>query len=87
MYEVLIMKIKVKFFGSMRKIMGHDELDFEIQEGTKIDLLLDRLKTDYPELAKPLKFTVISVNHIYANGEKILEDGDELGLLPPIAGG
>ena len=81
------MKIKVKFFASLRNIVGHDELDMEFKEGTTIDLVLERLKTDYPELAIPMKFTIISLNHKYARGERIPEDGDELALLPPIAGG
>ncbi|MDP6156660.1 MAG: MoaD/ThiS family protein [Candidatus Thermoplasmatota archaeon] len=81
------MKIKVKFFASLRRIVGLDELEMEFNEGTKIDQVVESLKTDFPELEKPMKFTVISLNHKYARGERILEDGDELTLLPPIAGG
>ncbi len=81
------MKIKVKLFGSMRRIVGQDELDMEFTKGIKIDEIIERLLADYPELEKPIKYTIISLNHVYAHGEEVIQNGDELALLPPIAGG
>lgn len=81
------MKIKVKFFASLLRLVGHDELEMGFKEGTTIDLVLEKLMMDYPELEKSMNFTLVSLNHKYAHGDEILKDGDELALLPPIAGG
>lgn len=81
------MKVKVKFFGSQRKVVGENEIDIELEEGTTLGELIRRLIERYPELKKLDKSTRMSVNHKSAQRSNLLEDGDEVALFPPVEGG
>jgi molybdopterin converting factor subunit 1 len=81
------MNIKVKFFSSHREAVGQDSLLLDLEEGTSIDQVVELLISDYPKISELLNFTVLSLNHNYAQGEDILKDGDELAMFPPVGGG
>ncbi|MEA1963509.1 MAG: MoaD/ThiS family protein [Candidatus Aerophobetes bacterium] len=81
------MKVKVKFFASQRKAVGKSELEINSEEKITINRLLEMLITEYPELKKLAKFTIVSLNYNFANGSELLKDGDEVALFPPVGGG
>ena len=74
------MKVTLKYFGVLAEKMncGSDILD--IEEGT---LLTDFLNDKMDSLDVKYK---VAVNHKFVN-EKILEENDEIALLPPFSGG
>jgi molybdopterin synthase catalytic subunit len=45
------------------------------------------LATEYPAILTLVSFLKIAVNHEYADGERVLVEGDEVALLPPVSGG
>ena len=57
----------------------------ELPEGTRIDEAISRVQaTAAGRLpAKPM----VAVNQSYAKGSDILRAGDELAIIPPVAGG
>nr|MBN1229700.1 MoaD/ThiS family protein [Anaerolineae bacterium] len=59
----------------------------ELREPITVQALLDHLKVLYPALSGPLSSVLVAINHEYANGEQIVQDGDEIGLFPPVSGG
>lgn len=77
------MAIKIKAFGVIRSILGHEEMEYPYFE--KLDMLLDKLKRDYPELDR--HNFVIAINQQVVNENDDLAEGDELALMPPFAGG
>ena len=77
------MKNKVLFFGILEDIVGSKELI--ISEGNSSDELLKNIKKQYPELEN--KTFQIAVNQQIINTNTTLNDGDEIALLPPFAGG
>ena len=54
----------------------------ELSEGATVADLLARL-----DPGAPLRGIAVSVNAEYAEAARILRDGDEVGLLPPVSGG
>jgi molybdopterin converting factor small subunit len=74
------MKVKVKLFASLRSF-GPDEQTLEFPEGTTIENAVRSLKI--PRTIRLLRI----VNGEHRPSEQLLQDGDELALFPPIAGG
>ncbi len=76
------MKISVKYFASMRDLMGKTSESVDIDEGsTVINLWAAVSDSAMPEN------TLIAVNMEYMSGDQVLEDGDEVGFFPPVTGG
>lgn len=97
------MQVKVRFFTSLREIVGKREetLSFNVAQKVTIDLVLKKLteKYDTPfkeyvydgKTAQPKSFLQFLVNGNSAttlNGlETELKAGDVLAILPPVGGG
>ena len=80
------MKITVKFFASLREAVGADKIGLELADGTSVGDMLARLIEKYPDV-KGHQNIIIAVNRKYQNLETILQDGDEVAIMPPISGG
>ncbi len=81
------MRVKIKFFSAHRDAVGNTGMEIELGENTDISGMLDVLMGRYPELKKLADYTVLSLNHKYANGTEVLNDGDEVAVFPPVEGG
>jgi MoaD family protein len=79
------MKVEVKFFARCREIVGEKEKELEVEEGMKIQDLIDLLLTTYPELKK--EKLIISLNHKYAPLNANVKANDEVAVFPPVSGG
>ena len=80
------MRVKVLFFAIYRDLAGADDLDLELPQGATvgqlIETVIDRLGADLAagNLA-------VAVNQEYVHEGPVLNDGDEVALIPPVAGG
>ena len=81
------MKIRVKLFASVKEIVGQKELVLEVPDDVKASAIPHLLASKYPRLRALVSFLKIAVNHEYADGERLLVEGDEVALLPPVSGG
>lgn len=79
------MKVKILYFAQIAEKLGCTTEMFEIPENMGSEALVDKLKVKYPELNN-LTFA-ISVNQTLVQTDTKLEDGFEVALLPPFAGG
>jgi len=82
-----VVRICVKLFASVREIVGQKELVLDVPADMKTSALAQRLAMEYPKLrllAPSLKF---AVNHEYVDGGRVLTEGDEVALIPPVSGG
>jgi molybdopterin converting factor small subunit len=77
------MEIKVLFFGVLTDIAG---TGLKIYTGVKsFSDLKSRINDDFPEMVH-YDFR-ISVNSALIENEPLLNNGDEIALMPPFAGG
>ena len=81
------MKIHIKLFASVREIVGQKELILEVPDGMTASALPQQLAAQYPRLRTLVSFLKVAVNQEYADGERVLAEGDEVALLPPVSGG
>lgn len=81
------MKIKVLLFAGLREKRGEGEVELEVPSGTPARELSERLFPEgslSPEFWHKVRF---AVNLDYVSSNTVLHEGDEVALIPPVAGG
>ncbi len=82
--------IAVKLFG-MTKSLAHNqrELLVALASGGRVRDLIGMLDTQYPQIGELIhkKKILVSVNQAIAHEDTEINEGDEVALLPPFAGG
>ena len=79
--------VTVKLFAAYQEAYKVPELMLEFPHGTTVAAVCDRLISEHPELAQLKDVTRFGVNLQFTEPDTILEDGDELVLIPPVSGG
>ena len=81
------MKVKVRLFGSLREEAGRPEIDVELGDGGCVADLRDVLGQKFPSVEQFGGRLRLAVNLELAPESQALAEGDEVALLPPVAGG
>ncbi len=81
------MRVTVKLFAAYQEAYGVPELALELPEGTPVVAVRDRLLRDRPQLEQWREVTRFGVNLEFVTGDRVLVDGDEVVLIPPVSGG
>ena len=81
------MRITVRLFASHRETLGRTALEAELPEGTTAAGALAHVRAAHPQLAAPDDAVAFALNREHVEPHAVLHDGDELALLPPVAGG
>jgi molybdopterin converting factor subunit 1 len=79
--------VKVVYFASARDVVGMKAERVDRESGATVAGILDRLVDLHPELKLMRGSLRISVNQEVAEPGAPVKDGDEVGVLPPVAGG
>lgn len=79
-------KTTIHCFGAARDIAGGPTLQLTDVEGCSVAQLKRSLITAYPALGELVSFA-IARNEAYATDEELIVAGDELVIIPPVAGG
>jgi len=74
-------------FGVLKDIVGQPTDWIDAPEGARVGDLLAQYSNRYPQFAAIATALAISVNQDYSSADRVLADGDEIGLLPPVSGG
>ena len=82
-----MIRVNVKFFAIARDIAGTDETILSIPEGSTPSAVLESLAKSYPGLREWMGHLRVAVNCEYTEGDAILNDRDEVALIPPVSGG
>lgn len=79
--------IRVLLFASYREMAGVQELRLALPGGSRVRDLVQLLRARGGGLASLPGDPPVAVNHTYVPADTELRDGDEVALLPPVAGG
>lgn len=80
------MNITVQFFASYADRLGRSNMEFRLPEGsTVLDLSRSIAAMPGAEFLPP--HPLIAVNQTYADLALSLRSGDEVAVIPPVAGG
>jgi len=82
----------ILLFGLTKDIIGSSTLsmpsssEFGSKKSKTVKELKEYLGKMYPELKK-LSSLAVAVNNSYANDDTIIDNFDEIALIPPVSGG
>ncbi len=80
------MRIRLRLFAMYAEAFGRDELPLELPDGATVADALAAVRRD-PAAAKLPPSPMVAVNLKYARPAAVLAEGDEVALIPPVAGG
>ncbi len=79
--------VRVLAFAGARDVLGAGELDFQLPGPCTAAELLDEVCARYPGLVPYRRSIRVAVNGSYAAPGDPVRGGDEVALIPPVAGG
>lgn len=87
------MTIRIRAFAIYRELLGRDVIDLELPDDADPATtmtpraIFERLFHGRADCARLMASTMFAVNREYVPGDQVLQPGDELALIPPVAGG
>lgn len=82
-----LITVTVKLFAAYQEAYGVGELVWQVPEGTSVGEVLERAIAEHPELDQWREITRFGINFQFVEAIAILQDGDEVVLIPPVSGG
>src|SRR5687767_5838558 len=81
------MQIQVLYFAVFRERVGRDEEPLELPAGARVRDAIEALAARHAGVAALRGRFRVAVNQDFADDDRELAAGDELALIPPVAGG
>jgi len=81
------MTVTVQFFARARELAGRAGTSMTLPAGATVPAVLDALVRQYPALAPLAPYLRVAVNQQLVDGERIVREGDDLAIFPPMSGG
>ena len=78
-----VMKLYIKYFASVRDMMGKDSEVLDVDNTLTVIGLWENLTLDVKTNMK----VMFAVNHEYVDKDFKLKQGDEIAFFPPVTGG
>ncbi len=79
--------VRVLAFAGARDVLGTAELLLPLDGVSTAGDLLQRVCEQFPKLEPYRRSLRVAVNGSYAQAEDEVRSGDEVALIPPVAGG
>ncbi|MDX2241055.1 MAG: MoaD/ThiS family protein [Leptolyngbyaceae cyanobacterium bins.302] len=80
-------QITVKLFAAYQEAYGVPERQMEFPPGATVAAVRDRLLAERPELEGWRNLTKFGINLDEVTPDTVLQNGDEVVLIPPVSGG
>ena len=80
------MTVRVLLFASYADALGTSEMSLEVPAGTRVGDVVARIRELSPTRSVPPS-PLVAVNATYAPSTQELASGDEVAIIPPVAGG
>ncbi len=79
--------VTLKLFAAYQEAYGVEALTLTVPANTPVRALLDRCIDQHPQLERWRDLTRFGVNLQFVEPDTIVQDGDEVVLIPPVSGG
>jgi len=79
--------VTVKLFAAYQEAYGVEEIQQQFPPQTPVKAVLDKILKEHPQLEPWQGVTNFGINLDFVSPETILQDGDEVVLIPPVSGG
>jgi MoaE-MoaD fusion protein len=84
---LLSLTIQIRLFARFREVLGRDMIRLSLPFPERVDEIRKRLQTEYPELTALIDRSAIAINGEYAQNDQMIQEKDEVALIPPVSGG
>ena len=81
-----VMTVNVLLFASYADKLGTDSLSLDLEAGATVRDLLARVR-ELPGADRLPHEPLVAVNDRYAKWTQVITAGDEIAIIPPVAGG
>lgn len=81
------MTVRILLFALYRDWAGRERFEVSLPAGATAAVAIAAARAAVPGLRRLPERPTVAVNSVYAPFDAPLADGDELALLPPVAGG
>ena len=81
------MQVRVLYFAVFRERLRRDEEDLELADGATVAQAIDTLAARHDAVGQLRGRFRVAVNQDFVDDDHVLKAGDELALIPPVAGG
>ena len=81
------MKLTIKLFAAARQAVGTDEVEITLPAAGTVQILRDRLRTEYPALDGLLDHAMFAVDQQYVGDDHRLNGSEEIACILPVSGG
>ncbi len=81
------MRLRVRYFASIREFTGLPEEEIEISEGSTAENLKRKVQVMHASLEGQETNILVAVNGSFVEPKRALRPGDEVALFPPVSGG
>ena len=81
------MRVTARIFALHRDVVGAQQLDMEVDQGSTAGDLWALLGERFPELLPATRSLMFAVNQVFAEPATELHEGDEVAFIPPVSGG
>ena len=80
------MTVTVLLFASYADAVGRSTIELELEGDATVRDVIDQVRALGDASALPPS-PMVAVNEQYASRDRVLRGGDEIALIPPVAGG
>lgn len=80
-------QLKILFFAKLKELVGNSEIQLDIEKGSTIKDLKNRLVEEYPQLKDYLPIMLVSINQNFAFDTDAILENAEIACFPPVSGG
>jgi molybdopterin converting factor small subunit len=77
----------VKLYAGLQALVGSKTVALELAQGATIETLRNRIVEEYPVLESFMGTLVCAIDEEMVPPEHVLNGGERIELIPPIAGG
>lgn len=81
-----MIKVELLCFGIVAELLEFSTNYIELPEGSTVKTTKNKLLSEFPKLQSFPNFS-IAINEQYAQDEDLIHNGDQVALIPPVAGG
>jgi sulfur-carrier protein len=80
-FENDMLKIDIKLFATLQSYSPPNAASYPVEAGTSIEKIIEALNIPKDQVK------LIFSNNVRCDVESIVQDGDRIGIFPPIGGG
>lgn len=81
------LNVRVRYFSVARQIANRLNENVEVGQGSSVEALGQEIVRLHPGFKPIMNSVRFSVNHEIVRPGKLMREDDEIGVLPPVAGG